>query len=141
MKLRFISYLKMDWPLVISVIFLVFFGLSAIYSVALGQGRGEFVNFQKQIIWLGVGLLLMVIVSNIDFKTLRKFSWIAYLIGLIMLILVLTPLGATIRGSRGWFDFGFGSFQPVEVMKLFLIVFLADICSRYARTTHRLTQL
>ncbi len=141
MKLNIGNYLKLDWAIVIPVVFLSFFGLSAIYSIALGQGRGEFLNFQKQFVWLLIGFLAMIFFANIDYKVLRKFSWLAYAIGIILLILVLTPLGVTVRGSRGWFDFGFASFQPVEIMKLFLIIFLADVCARYARTTHKFSQL
>lgn len=141
MRLKITNYFQFDWPLVVAVLFLVAFGLAAIYSVALGQGKGEFLNFEKQIVWLVVSFLVMVLFANIDYKVIRKFSWVAYGLGILMLMAVLTPLGATIRGSRGWFSLGFFSFQPVEVMKIFLIVFLAGVCARYARTTHKFGQM
>jgi len=130
-----------DWWLLAAVLFLVFFGLAAIYSVALGRGTGEFGNFQKQIMWLTVGAVIMFMVSFFDYRLWRKIGWLGYFISLLLLILVLTPLGSTINGARGWFDLGPASFQPVELMKIFLIIVLADICSRYTRHVHKLAQL
>ena len=137
-----ISYLKkLDWGLIIPAILLVCFGLAAIYSVALGQGKGEFLNFEKQLIWLGVGLVVMIVLANFDYHRLRRFGWLFYVIGIILLILVLTPLGSVIKGSKGWFNLGFFSFQPVELMKIILIAVLSGVCSMYARTAHKLRQL
>lgn len=132
---------KIDWALFLPVLFLCFFGLAAIYSVALGQGQGGFLNFQKQIIWLAISLVLMFFLSRLDYRLWRKIGWIGYGISLLLLILVLTPLGASIRGSRGWFDFGFLSFQPVELAKVFIIIVLADVYSRYGRSIHKLASL
>ena len=137
-----ISFLKkIDWLLFTAVILLTLFGLAAIYSVALGQGQGQFMNFQKQLIWFAAGLALMLFFANIDYHSWRRWCWLGYIIGLVLLVLVLTPLGSTIRGTRGWFSFGFFSFQPVELMKLFLILCLADVYSRHARTIHKIWQL
>ena len=139
-RLNFLNFFKLDWPLFFAVIFLIFFGLAAIYSVALGQGRGEFLNFQKQILWIIAGIVALFFFSNLNYRLLKKISLILYIIGIILLILVL-PFGKVINGSKGWFNFGIFSFQPVELMKLFLILFLANISSKYSRTTHKLGQL
>lgn len=132
---------KIDWTILVAVIFLALFGLSAIYSVALGQGLGQFANFQKQLMWLVIGIFLMIILSKIDYHIWRKWCWVGYFGGLLLLILVLTPLGSTIRGTRGWFNLGWFSFQPVELMKVFLILCLTDVYSRHARTIHKIWQL
>jgi len=138
----FIQYFKkIDWALLITVLLLFFLGLSAIYSVALGQGLGEFLNFKKQIIWIFIGLGLMFFFANFDYRHWRRFGWFGYLVSIILLILVLTPLGSTIRGTRGWFSLGFFSFQPVELAKVFLIIVLADIYSRYSRTINKYGQM
>jgi rod shape determining protein RodA len=139
--LSFKFFKKIDWLLLLAIIFLILFGLAAIYSVALGRGQGEFGNFQKQIIWLVYGLTLMLVISYFDYRLWRTVGWLGYALSIILLVLVLTPLGAVINGARGWFDFGFISFQPVELMKIFLIVILADICSRYSRTLYKLRHL
>jgi len=138
---NFFQRFKIDWLLIATVAVLICFGLAGIYSVALGQGQGEFLNFQKQLIWLGVGALLLWLFSQIDYHFWRKVGWIGYLISLILLVLVLTPLGSTIRGTSGWFNFGFFSFQPVELMKIFLILVLADVYSRQGRVIHHFWHL
>lgn len=130
-----------DWWILAVIVFLVFFGLAAIYSVALGRGAGEFDNFQKQLTWLFIGVGVMLSVSFIDYHIWKKVSWIGYLISVVLLVLVLTPLGSTIKGARGWFDLGPASFQPVELTKIFLILVLSDICGRYSRQVHKLAQL
>lgn len=132
---------KTDWSLFMAVFLLACFGLAAIYSVALGQGLGEFLNFKKQLIWLSVGMISMFIFGNIDYHYLQKISWFGYFISLILLILVLTPLGSTIRGTQGWFSLGFLSFQPVELAKIFLIIILADIYCQSARTIKQFKHL
>jgi rod shape determining protein RodA len=130
-----------DFKMILAVIFLVCFGLAAVYSVALGRGDNEYGNFKKQLFFLFLGLPLMMLVSFIDYRLWRKLSWWGYGLSLVLLVLVLTPLGSTIKGARGWFDFGFFSFQPVELIKIFLIMVLADLCSRYSRTIYKLPQL
>ena len=132
---------RMDWSLLVTVFLLSLFGLAAIYSVALGQGLGEFLNFKKQLLWLTVGLISMLFFSNIDYHYLQKIGWFGYFISLVLLILVLTPLGSTIRGTRGWFSLGFFSFQPVELAKIFLIVILANIYCHCSRTINQFRHL
>jgi rod shape determining protein RodA len=139
--MRKLSFFKLDSTLVVTLFFLICFGLAAIYSVALGQGRGEFLNFQKQLVWLAVGFMVMIVLANFDYHRLDRFRWIFYGIGVFLLLLVLTPLGSVIKGSKGWFDMGFFSFQPVELMKIILIIVLAGVCSVYARTAHKLRQM
>ena len=138
-KLKF--FRQIDWALILSLTFLSLFGLAAIYSVALGRGLNEFGNFQKQLLWLVAGIPLMILISYLDYRLWRRLGWIGYGISLLLLILVLTPLGSTVNGSRGWFDLGPASFQPVELMKIFLIIVMADICSRYSRTWHKFRHL
>ncbi|MFA6526719.1 MAG: rod shape-determining protein RodA [Candidatus Buchananbacteria bacterium] len=139
MNLKFLRHV--DWLLLLSIIFLALFGLAAIYSVALGRGMNEFGNFQKQLMWLIIGVPIMIAVSYIDYRLWRAVGWIGYGISIILLILVLTPLGSVVNGARGWFDFGFMSFQPVELTKIFAIIVLSDICSRYSRTIYKMRQL
>lgn len=134
-------FFRNDWVLVVTTFFLSCLGLLAIYSVALGQGLGQFINFNKQAIWLVIGFAVMFVAASIDYRFWRRWGIIGYAIGLILLVLVLTPLGASIRGTRGWFNLGLFSFQPVELVKIFLIIVLANIYSRQARVIHRFWHL
>lgn len=125
-------YLKnFDWILFFSVFLLACFGLVEIYSVALGQETVSLLNFKKQIFFIGAGILLLFILSFLDYHFLRNSSNYLYLLGIIVLIIVLV-FGKTVRGTRGWFYFGSFNFQPVEFIKIILIIFLARFFSALA---------
>ena len=143
MKLNIYKLLdKFDWFIFLPMLLLIAFGLAAIYSVSLGRGAGgEFINFNKQLIFIAVGLIIFLAAALINYRSWRKIGWIGYLVSLILLVLVLSPLGSTIRGSRGWFNLGIFSFQPVELVKIFLIMVLSDVASRYGRTVNKLRHL
>ncbi|MEI6288532.1 MAG: rod shape-determining protein RodA [bacterium] len=136
-----INFKRIDWLLLSAVTLLICFGLSAIYSVALGRGAGELMNFQKQLTWVGVGIFFLFILYNFDYHYWRLIGWFGYAASLVLLILVLTPLGSTVRGTSGWFNLGLFSFQPVELTKIFLIMVLADIYSRHGRVIYGFRQL
>ena len=122
---RIILYLKnFDWIMFASIILLVCFGLAEIYSVALGRGGANLINFHKQIFFVGVGIIFLFTFAFFDYNNWRSFSNSLYIFGAVILVLVLF-LGAEARGTRGWFNFGQFSFQPVELVKFILIIFLA----------------
>jgi rod shape determining protein RodA len=125
-------YLKnFDWLILTAVILLIAFSLVEIYSVALGQEKISLLNFQKQILFAGIGLVLLFLFAFIDSYFLKSFSRYFYLLGILILLSVLI-FGATIRGTKGWFYiFGFG-IQPVEFIKIVLILFLANFLSGLA---------
>ena len=120
-------YLKnLDWLLLAAALLLVFFSLIEIYSITLGQGGTNFLNFKKQIIFAVLGLICLLSFSLIDYQFLKSFSRYLYILGAGILGLVLL-VGHTINGTRGWFSIaGFG-IQPVELVKIILIIFLARL--------------
>ncbi|HBA36908.1 TPA: rod shape-determining protein RodA [Candidatus Falkowbacteria bacterium] len=129
---RFKIYLKnFDWIIFAAVLLLVTFGLVEIYSVALGRGNLEPLNFQKQIIFAGTGFLLLFAFAFIDSYFLKSLSRYWYGLALLVLAAVLI-FGSTIRGTKGWFSLSGFSLQPVEFVKIILILFLADYFSRLA---------
>jgi rod shape determining protein RodA len=132
MWLRLKLYFKeFDWLLLAAVVLLSAFGLMEIYSVALGQGNLNLLNFYKQILFIVIGLLLLFIFSLIDYRFLKSLRRYLYGFGALILGLVLL-LGSSIRGTRGWFDVaGFG-IQPVEIIKIILLIFLAGYFSDLA---------
>ncbi len=126
-----IHFKNFDWLILISVILLLAFGLVEIYSVALGQEKFSLLNFQKQLLFSGVGLMLLFIFSFIDAHFLKSSKRYIYIFGIILLISVLV-FGSVNRGTKGWFDLlGFG-IQPVEFVKIILILFLAGFLSDLA---------
>ncbi len=129
MRYRIRTYLKaFDWPLLASIILLTSFGLTEIYSVALGQGANDLLNFYKQIAFIGLGIILLFIFTFIDFRFLKSIRKYLYIFAVSILTLVLI-FGTNIRGTKGWFSiFGLG-IQPVEIVKVLLLIFLAAYLS------------
>jgi len=118
-------YIKnFDWILFAAVMLLICFGLVELYSIALGQGAADLLNFKKQIFFCCIGFVLLFLFASLDYHTLRGFSNYFYLLGVLLLSGVLL-FGETVHGTRGWFSLGGLSLQPVEFVKIFVIIFLA----------------
>jgi len=138
---RLLLYLKnFDWVLFASVFLLACFGLAEIYSVSLGKGGADLLNFKKQIFFIILGVFLLFLFAFLDYHSLRNYSPYLYILGAGLLILVLI-FGRTIRGTRGWFYFGNFSFQPVEFVKIVLLLFLARFFSNMSRQIRPLKHL
>lgn len=89
---------------------------------------------KSQSIFLIIGLILMFIVSNIDYHKYKKYSNIIFIFCLTLLILVLIPGIGTVRnGSRSWFGIGGFGIQPSEFTKLGLIIFVSKYLERNDR--------
>ncbi len=129
---RYFSFLKrFDWVLATSVFLLLVLSLVALYSISLSKTPPDFLNFNKQLIFIFVGLAAFFVLSILDYKWLSFYSFIIYGAAAVLLIAVLI-FGQVIRGTQGWFGFGWFNFQPVEVAKLAMIIFLAKYFSRGA---------
>ncbi|OGI65564.1 rod shape-determining protein RodA [Candidatus Nomurabacteria bacterium RIFCSPLOWO2_01_FULL_39_18] len=120
---------RIDWMLVFFILPIIAAGLVTMKSFTGGENIGGF--FDKQIIWVLVGFSVFFIFSFIDFRFLKRTSVIVFLFLLISLILLtLFILGRVSHGATSWFDFGYFSFQPVDMMKLVLVLILAKYFSR-----------
>lgn len=126
-------YLKnIDWITVLTVFFICLLGLLSIFSSSFA--RGSFLNFQKQIVFITVGFILMIGLSFFDYRSLKENQFLLltiYFTTLIFLTL-LYPFGERIRGVYGWFRFGPLTFQPVEFMKIVMIF----VMSKYFSMRH-----
>ncbi|MFW5888422.1 MAG: rod shape-determining protein RodA [Patescibacteria group bacterium] len=122
-------YLKnFDWIIFFPIILLASFGLIEIYSIALGQETVDLTNFYKQLLFVGMGLASMIVLTLLDYRVIKDYSKYLYIGGIVLLIGVLM-FGSTVRGATSWFDLGFFGFQPVEFIKIILIIFLAKYFS------------
>ena len=122
---------KFDWVLVVSTFLLIVIGVVAIYSVDIGRGAGSS-NGKKQLIALGLGIGLYVVAGIIRSTLYRATALWWYLLGIFLLIMVLF-FGTQVRGTTGWFSFGGFSFQPVEFMKVGVVLLFATFASRQGR--------
>ena len=117
---------KIDWLIPICAIILCGIGLVALFSASYDTGLDE---LKKQAVWMGISIGIMIIVMLIDYKILIRLSPILYGISIISLIAVLFT--KPINGARSWFNIkdGLFSFQPAEMAKVFIILFLAYVMS------------
>lgn len=119
---------KVDKILLISVIAISVFGLLMIYSSssiwAEYKFNDSFHYVKYQSIFFVIGLIIMYIVSKINYKFYYNNSNLIITSCLILLILVLIPgIGSIRNGSRSWFGIGSLGIQPSEAAKLGLIIF------------------
>lgn len=132
MKAKIFSQLqKLDWLMLLSVLVLFAFGISAIYSVELSRGS-EFALLQKHFIAFGIGIILFFALIKSKYIQLRNYGRGFYIFSVLLMVAVLI-FGTTLRGTTGWFVLGPLSFQPVELMKIALIIELARYFGEHAR--------
>ncbi len=121
---------NLDIILFISVIVISIFGVVMIYSSssiwAEYKFNDSFKYLKSQSLFLIIGIILMIIVSKIDYRKYKKYSNKILGFCFLLLILVIIPGIGTVRnGSRSWFGIGPFGIQPSEFMKLALIIFTA----------------
>jgi rod shape determining protein RodA len=120
---------RIDWLLVLFILPIIAAGLVTMKSFTPIEAGGNF--FGKQIIWIAFSFAVFFIFSFIDFRFLKRTNVLVFLFILFsFLLLALIILGHISHGHKSWFDFGFFSFQPVDVMKLVLVLVLAKYFSR-----------
>jgi len=118
---------KFDYLLIITVAALLIVGLMMIYSAtfALGYQLHEQPTyyFIRQLLWMAIGLLAMIIFARIEYHTWRRFS-IPIMAGAIFLLGLVLVIGETRFGGQRWLFHG--SIQPSELSKLAIIIYIAD---------------
>lgn len=130
---RWLAFLeRFDWLLFFAVLALTGFGCLLIYSIGISQEQTSLVRFDKQLVAAGLGIVAGGLLVWMDYRHTRSFSFIGYLLGLALLAGVLV-FGARINGTAGWYQLGGFSFQPVEIAKVTLVLYLAAFLSRRAR--------
>jgi rod shape determining protein RodA len=132
----------LDPTLIVIAVLLSVYGLLMVYSAthqglrALGEDPGFYLK--KQIAFLMLGLIAMIITATFDYRLVKVYAGIAYGVMLFLLLLVLTPIGDETAGAQRWITiFGF-QFQPSELAKLALVAALAAYLSelREVRLEH-----
>ncbi|MDE3722755.1 rod shape-determining protein RodA [Nocardiopsis sp. N85] len=122
---------RLDWVLLLAVIALCAIGSLLVWSATQPGDGGNPLDatehLRKHLIHLVVGWAVCLTVASVDYRSLRAYAPIVYVVTLVALILVLTPLGAVINGSRGWIVVGGFQFQPSELAKVGLILVLATL--------------
>ena len=128
--------LRPDMWLLGVVVLLLSTGVVMVYSasaiVAAERFQDPTLFLRKQLFWALLGSLLMLGVLRLDYRRLEGWGWPVLIAAGVLLVLVLVPpLAQPINGTRRWLRLGPASFQPAELAKLALVVFLAAWLTRH----------
>ena len=128
----FIRGTYFDYPSLFFILFLVFFGVMMVYSSSSFVSYRLFNNnthyLFRQIFFGMLGIMVMFGVSKIRYQVLRRFSYIGVL-GIAILLIIVLVGGQSVNGSSRWINLGFISFQPSEIAKIVVVLYMAYICS------------
>ena len=127
-----------DYNLLFLIIFLLSFGLVMLYSssayISANKYGDDAYYLKRQLRNIGLGAVMMFIMAKIDYRIWKKFGTLAYFGSFVLCILVFMPgIGSSSHGSSRWIDLGPVSFQPSEVAKLGIIIFLAALIEKVPR--------
>ena len=84
----------------------------------------------RQLIFAGIGCVVALLAANVPLSWWERSGWLLLGVGLLVLVLVLTPLGRTVNGSTRWIPFGLFNVQVSEIAKVCLIAYLAGYMVR-----------
>jgi rod shape determining protein RodA len=121
---------QLDWVLIAAVLALTVLSTllvwSATRSQALQTGGDPNAFLKRQLLDIVIGLILLGAVTALDYRLLRAYAPIAYILACLGLLAVLTPLGSSINGAKSWLQLP-GGFQlePSEFAKVTLILVVA----------------
>jgi len=118
------TWRNFDFWLFGAVIFLTIFGIVMIRSAI--AGNIELANhMNRQITFALIGMGVMIVVTLIDYRFLRSFSKLMYIVTILFLGVILVA-GKTSFGAQRWLEVGLVNIQPAEIAKIVLILVLAD---------------
>jgi rod shape determining protein RodA len=123
---------RLDWGLIFLFILISLIGVYAIFSVEY-KGADAVVStatksYNKQLMWLGISLVVGFVIIMLDSKIYVSIPFVSYLLGLFLLLLVLF-VHENVRGSKSFLPLGFLRFQPGELAKVFTALALSKFLS------------
>ncbi len=110
-----------DWLTALLAVVIASFGVWQIHNALPTESY-----WSKQIMGIGIALVAFFVVSFMDYRRIIDAAPVFYVIGLVMLFLVLTPLGVTVNNQKAWLKLPIlGQFQPSEFVKIPTVLMLA----------------
>lgn len=124
MPTRFFSHI--DWPILISALIISLLGLVTMRSFSI-----ENIYFERQVIWIGVALVVFFLASIPEYRFLRRTPVVVTLfMGTVAILGLIFLVGTVNKGAQSWFQLGSVGLQPAELAKLVLIIVLAKYFAR-----------
>lgn len=121
---------RLDYPLLITVILLTFFGLFVIYDassvIAFRDFGDKYHYIKEQLIWEVLGIGAVAFFTLFPYKKYYYLALPLLIVSIVLLMLVFIPgIGIKVLGARRWLNLGFTTFQPSEFAKLALAIYLS----------------
>src|SRR4030042_4928223 len=128
------SLYKFDWVLFSALILLLGLSLAVLYPISYSGGKESLdeSHFFRQMIFAGVGRAVFFIFAFFDYRNLKNYSTVLYILGLLLLLSVLL-FGKVVRGTTGWLGISGIHLQPVEPFKIIAAILLAKYFSLHSR--------
>ncbi|MBI2637925.1 MAG: rod shape-determining protein RodA [Candidatus Sungbacteria bacterium] len=122
MKRPFLS--DFDFSLLLVTILICAVGAFNLYSATQAATIGA-QKFSSQLMWMGIGFFVMIVLTFIDYRILERIVYPIYAIIIIMLLMVLA-VGSIEHGAQRWLNLSFITFQPAEILKFSFVVYLSS---------------
>ncbi|HIV53663.1 MAG TPA: putative lipid II flippase FtsW [Candidatus Mediterraneibacter norwichensis] len=134
-----------DFDMLLVIVFLMCFGLVMLYSASAYEAQvdvqlqDDMYYFSKQALIGAAGFVVMFIVSRIDYHIYGAFAVEIYVVSMILMALVRTPLGVTLNGARRWIRLpGNLTLQPAEITKIAVILFISYELCRMGKKAYKM---
>jgi rod shape determining protein RodA len=125
----------LDLSLIAAVLSIAALGALMVYSATEHRLVAEHVDkayyLKRQVMFIGLGTVLMILTTVLDYRNWRGLGLVVLGVVVLPLLLVLSPVGSSTRGSQAWFQMGSFQLQPSEFAKIGLIVFIASYCAAF----------
>ena len=135
---------SVDWVMILLYVGLVLIGWMSICSASYDETAVDPYSFShfyvKQVLWIGLSLVVALVVMLLDDKYYHMLAYPAYIGGLLVLIGTLL-FGKEVNGAKAWIEFGFFSLQPVELVKIATALAMARVMSSYSFSITRFGDL
>lgn len=123
-----------DFTLIFIVTLLVIFGIimvfSSSYYYALAKKGDAYYFLKRDLIWSVVGFAAMFVASSINYRFYKKIAPALFVVSIVLLLLVFSPLGIEINYARRWIGAGPVTVMPGEISKICVIIFCAWFLSK-----------
>jgi len=118
---------RLDW---ITPICLVILGITSVFFIYSAQIYSGGTQWKMQLVWLTAGAVAYIILASLNYKIFLEYSHYVYVLGIGFLLILWTPLGTEIYGSRRWIDLKVLKIQPTEGAKIGTLILCASILAR-----------
>lgn len=125
---------RIDWILILLITMLAVISIVMIRS-AMTSGQYNIDFSVRQIVFYISGFFMVFVLTFIPVKWMKQYIWIIYGLGVLSLSVLffapVTPVTPIINGAKSWYQFGFFSIQPSEIVKIIYILTLAYVVSQH----------